>query len=80
MARFFFHVIDGEFVQDPTGIECATPADVKRQAVRIAGEMIKDQGLELWKTRRYDLFVCDERNRTHLKLSFSAEDLNAVPK
>jgi hypothetical protein len=68
-------VIDCEFIQDTIGIECDTAADVKYQAVRVAGDMIKDQGLELWRTNRYDLFVCDEQNRTHLKLSFSAEDL-----
>ena len=78
MARFFFHVVDGQFVPDPTGIECITQAQVKTQAVRIAGEMIKDLGAELWDTSRLDLFVCDEQNNTHLKLSFCAEDVSGA--
>ena len=73
MARYFFHVINGEFIPDNTGLECVTQDDVKDHAVRIAGEMLKDQGLKLWDTGHYDMFVCDEKNRTLLKLSFTAE-------
>jgi hypothetical protein len=76
MARFFFHVINGDFYPDTHGIECTKPEDVKQNAVRIAGEMLRDQGLALWRTRHYDMFVCDEANKTHLKLSFVAEDLS----
>lgn len=76
MTRFFFHVINGEFIPDADGLECATPEEVKDQAVRIAGEMLKDLGLQLWRTGHYDMFVCDDKNRTHLRLSFKAEDLS----
>ena len=76
MARFFFHVVDGQFVPDTVGIECSTQAQVKTQAIRIAGEMIKDLGSELWDTSRLDLFVCDAQNNTLLKLSFCAEDVS----
>ncbi len=37
--------------------------------------MSRDQALKLWATRHYDMFVCDEANKTHLELSFVAEDL-----
>jgi hypothetical protein len=74
MARFFFHVFNSEFIPDPVGMECPTPDDVKDEAVRIAGAMLKDQGLELWGTGHFDMFVCDDRNRTHLKLSFTAAE------
>lgn len=80
MPRFFFHVINGEFMPDTTGIECADAAAVKDQAVRITGEMINDQGLQLWKTGHFDMYVCDEKQKTHLKLSFSAEELNSLDK
>ncbi|HEY8575567.1 MAG TPA: hypothetical protein VIL88_04420 [Devosia sp.] len=78
MARFFFHIVDGQFVPDTNGIECSTQAQVKNQAVRIAGEMIKDLGSEVWGTSRLDLFVCDDQNNTHLKLSFFAEDVSGT--
>ncbi len=37
--------------------------------------MLKDQGLKLWKTGRFYMFVADEQNKTRLKLAFDAEDL-----
>ena len=75
MARYFFHVINGSFDPDLAGTECATPNDVKAQAVTAAGAMLSDQGIKLWNTGRWDMFVADEKNRTQLKLSFTAQDL-----
>jgi hypothetical protein len=76
MARYFFHVIDGEFLPDSVGQECKNATAVKAEAVKIAGAMIEDQGDGVWKTGRLDMFVCDEKQKTHLKLSFIAEDLS----
>lgn len=75
MPKFYFHVINGEFFPDTVGYECATDDAVKAHAVRVAGAMLKDQGLQLWRTGRYDMYVCDDQNKTHLRLSFHAEDL-----
>lgn len=75
MPRYYFHVINGDFIPDNEGIECGSEVAVKTAAVRIAGEMLRDQGLKIWSTGRYDMYVCDEKNRTHLRLSFHAEDL-----
>lgn len=75
MPRYFFHVVNGDFIPDNEGMEIAEVDRVKDEAVRIAGDMIRDQGLKLWKTGRYDMYVVDERNKTQLKLSFEAEDL-----
>lgn len=75
MARYYFHVINGEFIPDFEGIDCKSAEDAKAEAVKIAGAMIEDQGVKFWKTARYDMFVCDENQRTRLKLSFTAEDL-----
>jgi hypothetical protein len=75
MPRYYFHVINGDFFPDTEGLECTSADEVKTQAVRIAGAMLQEQGLSLWKTGRYDMFVCDEQNQTHLRLSFHAEDL-----
>lgn len=79
MARFFFHIVNGVFFPDHEGMECSTPEQVKDQAVRISGEMLQDQGLRLWETGRFDMFVCDAQNKTHFKLSFVAEDLRRDP-
>ena len=75
MARYFFHVVDGQFIPDTQGVECATTDEVKSEAVRSAGELLEEQGLGLWETGRWDMFICDEQNNTLLKLSFEARDL-----
>ena len=77
MPRYFFHVINGSFVPDHTGTECSTLNEVKAQAVKAASAMLDDQGLQLWETRHWDMYVCDEQNRTRLKLAFTAEDLDS---
>ena len=76
MPRYFFHVVDGEFIPDLNGMECATFEKAKDEAVRVAGAKLKDQGLKLWRTGRFDMFVCHEQNKTRLRLSFQAVDLN----
>jgi hypothetical protein len=40
--------------------------------------MISEQGLQLWKTGSWIMFVCDEQNRTLLKLQFDAADLTGA--
>lgn len=75
MPRYYFHVVNGDFFPDTEGMECATAEQIKAQAVEVAGSMLRDQGLMLWQTGRFDMFVCDEANKTHLRLSFKAEDL-----
>ncbi len=75
MPRYFFHVVNGEFLPDPVGVECATADDVKAQAVISAGEMLKDHGLKIWNTQRFYMFVADDQNNTRLKLAFDVEDL-----
>jgi hypothetical protein len=78
MPKYFFDPINSAFLPDELGTECATPEEVKEQAVIAAGEMLRDQCLHLWKTGKLDMFVTDERNNTHLNLSFSAEDLTGA--
>jgi hypothetical protein len=78
MPRYFFHVVNGEFMPDHEGHECGSDEHVKAEAARAAGAMISEQGLTLWKTGSWIMFVCDEQNRTLLKLQFSAEDLTGA--
>ena len=75
MARYFFNVSNCEFVPDASGTGCASAIEVKDQAVKAAGQSLRDQGLDIWKTGSWYMFVCDEKNRTILKLEFTSEDL-----
>jgi hypothetical protein len=78
LPRYFFHVVNGEFLPDAVGHLCASDDDVKAEAARAAGAMISEQGLQLWKTGSWIMFVCDEQNRTLLKLQFDAADLTGA--
>ena len=75
MSRYFFHVVNGQFIPDPTGTECDSSEQVRARAVEAAGAMIQEQGYHLWKTGSWHMFVCDENNNTLLKLAFEAVDL-----
>jgi hypothetical protein len=75
MARYFFHIVNGQFFPDSEGTECATADEVKAQAVIAAGEALQDQGFAFWHTGRWYMFVTDAGNNTKLKFSFEAEDL-----
>lgn len=54
--------------------------DAKAQAIVSAGQMLNDQGVTTWETGHWDMFVCDEQNKTLLKLSFRAEDVSGTGK
>lgn len=43
MSRFFFHVVNGEFMPDTEGMECADGDRVKSAAVKLAGDVLRDQ-------------------------------------
>ena len=75
MPRYYFHVVNGEFIPDSEGVECVDEDAVKAEAVRITGAMIEDQGIELWNTKHFDMFVCDDKNLTRFKLSVAVEQL-----
>src|SRR3569623_2063513 len=62
MRRYFFHVINGEVIHDLEAQECSDLDEARNHAVIGAGEMLRDQGLKVWKTRNYYMFVADENN------------------
>src|SRR3569832_1152035 len=78
MPRYYFHVFFGVFFFVSVGLECPTLDEAKKQAEITAGAMLRDQGLKVWKTRRYYMFVANEKNETCLKLAFDVEDLTLL--
>lgn len=80
MPRYYFHVVNGHFMPDHRGAECASVDDAKAQAIVSAGQMLNDQGLTTWETGHWDMYVCDDQNKTILKLSFTAEDVSGTGK
>jgi len=75
MARYFFNVIDGQFLADHEGTECSSLEEARAQAIETAGAMMREAGRQLWDGTEWQMHVTDEDRRTLLKLRFSAEQL-----
>jgi hypothetical protein len=73
MARYFFHVIDGQMLLDEHGTECATLADMRDQAIETAGAILRDMGGNFPTGVEWQMHVTDEAKKTVLRLRFSAD-------
>lgn len=76
MPRYFFHVVNSQVLVDHSGTECASIEAARAEAIRAAGDMLKEMGGQHWHVRRWYMFVTDEANRTRLKLAFNVEDFS----
>ncbi|MDR7040431.1 hypothetical protein J2X36_005214 [Methylobacterium sp. BE186] len=75
MARYFFNVIDGLFLTDNEGTECASLDVARAQAIETAGMMLRDVGRNFWDGTEWQMLVTDTEHRTRLKLRFYAEQI-----
>ena len=73
MQRFFFHVQDSSETLDEVGTELAGLAEARDEAVRTAGEMLRDVGEQFWNSGEWRMWVTDESGATVCALQFSAE-------
>jgi hypothetical protein len=71
---YFFHVVDGEFLVDATGTQCAGMSEVRHQAIKTAGEILADKGARFPNGLEWQMHVTNASNKTVLKLKFSAEE------
>ncbi|GEP06699.1 DUF6894 family protein [Methylobacterium oxalidis] len=74
MARYFFNIIDGQFLADHEGTECASLEEARAKAIETAGTILRDAGRSLWDGAEWQMLVTDEDRRTLLKLQFSAKE------
>lgn len=77
VPHYFFHVVNGHLLIDRDGVDCATVHEARIEAVRAAGEMLKELGAQPWRVSHWYMFVTDEQNKTLFKLAFEVEDLSA---
>jgi hypothetical protein len=71
MNRYFFHVRDGHTSLDTVGLECAGMDEVRAEALKATGEILKELGPEFWKHRAWSMWVTDESEATLLTLQLS---------
>ena len=60
MPRFFFHHTDGVFDPDNEGTEFADLTTARMEAVRYAGEIVRDYPDEVWAGDTFRIEVSDE--------------------
>jgi hypothetical protein len=74
MPRYYFHVIDGQFLVDSEGTECSGMAQVRSEAIRTAGAMLADMNGAFASGHEWQMHVTDEANKTVYRLRFSAQE------
>ncbi|HEX8192036.1 MAG TPA: hypothetical protein VF552_03985 [Allosphingosinicella sp.] len=74
MTRYFFHIEDGHAAQDDEGIEFATLAEAKCEAVKLAGQHICDAAGTFWDTQEWLLTTTDETGLTLFALQFTGNE------
>ena len=78
MPRYFFHTFNGHPFPDMDGIELPGLEEARRQAVRTAGEIIRDSGSESWRRPDWHMEVIDGVGQPMLWLRFSVEELSGA--
>ena len=73
MPRYFFHVIDGREFTDKIGTVLPSREHVRAEAIKAAGEMLRDNGLSFWGGTEWRMHVTDEAGATVCALNFTAE-------
>ena len=72
MPRYFFHVHDGSERPDTEGTDLAGMGQVRSEAVRLTGEILRDMGGRFWWLPEWRLTVTDETGAEVLGLRVSA--------
>ncbi len=77
MPRFYFHVHDGRDVPDPYGVELPDQEAARREAIRAAGEMLRDWSGKLPIGSEWRMNVTDGAGHPVLTLRFTTEEHQA---
>jgi hypothetical protein len=78
MPRFFFHVMDGKAIVDTEGTLIASMGEVRREAIRTAGEILAREDMQLLSETPWQMTVADEVGRTVYSLRFESKDYPAA--
>jgi hypothetical protein len=73
MSRYFFHVFNGVDTLDTEGTEFPNVDEVREEAVRLSGAILKDLGSCFWESCDWQLRVTDEKGEKVCALTFRAE-------
>ena len=74
MPRYYFSIADGNSPVEPDGIELRDLAAARVEAVRLAGEMLKDHAEAFWHFGDWRLSVRDETGLILFSLTMFATE------
>ena len=80
MPRYHFHIHDGRAVRDEDGIELADAQVARRDAIRLAGQVLDDEAFRLPLGEDWMMEVTDETGLVLFRLDFHVTDAPAVRK
>jgi hypothetical protein len=74
MTRYFFHTIDGQVIIDTVGTELPDLEAVRSEAVRTAGEILRDTDSRQLSKSTWHMAVADHTGKTVYSLRFEATE------
>ncbi|GLS45547.1 hypothetical protein GCM10007884_35380 [Methylobacterium brachythecii] len=80
VPRFHFHIYDGFTARDPNGTELPDYDAARRTALRMAGELLKEEGREVKLGEEWRLEVTDDADLVLFRIDFNITEAPAVPK
>lgn len=78
MPRFYFNIYDGVSLPDNTGTELAGWDEARIEAIRLAGEVLKDQAKQISLGEEWRLEVTDRSGLVLFRLDFTVIEAPAV--
>ena len=74
MPRYFFNVYDGYSELDTDGTELPDIYTAQSEAIRLSGEILREEGGRFWNNTEWKLEVADENGTILFVLTFSAHE------
>ena len=78
MPRYFFHITDGHTSPDAEGSVLPDIYTAQEQAIRLAGEQLREMIARFWNGPEWSLEVADEEGKILFAVRFSAEECPAA--
>lgn len=74
MPRYYFHIQDGQSYPDNVGCELADLRAARLEAVRLSGEVLRDEAEKFWSCDEWQMKVTDDVGLVLFLLNFTACD------
>jgi hypothetical protein len=78
LHRFHFNVEDGLSTLDTDGVELPSIHAARIEAIRLTGEILRDNPQEFWDRPAWQMFVTDEAGLTLFSVQVLATDAPAL--